>query len=523
MVRMILDKNEIHKMKLHSLVPYTNTCEMNMTEFMGKAGDSYYKLLAYMSSQCEDGKICIDLCTNNGSSALAMSYNPNVKVLSFDQAQRSQHPVKENIEYHIDTTLFSEEWFTRWKDTLLESSFIFIDIEPHNGDIEYLLYRWLEKNEYKGVIVYDDIWYFKTMRDGLWYKIPTNVKEDVTDIAHWSGTGIIDFSLNKQTDQSWTLVTAYFDLTKMPDASASIKGRPAEHYLHHANATLALDYPMVIFCEPENVELIKSKRPVWLQEKTKYIPMSFEEFPYTKYRNTIIENRKRNPYRFDDRNTASYYLFCMSRYAMCKKIMDANPFNTERFAWINICIERMGYKNLIELDHVFSARRDKVSTCYIDYVPRELTLNAAEYFKNGGKCSLCSGFFTGRKDYFYRFCNAIERQFLKYLEEGYGHADEQLFSPVYFENRDIFEVYYGDYTEMITNYNFIKDRAGEPLRLLIRGSYNHNDIATCLPACKKLWESVKKGYAQLNGHQIEELIKIYRFCLESEGLGSELA
>jgi hypothetical protein len=202
--------------------------------------------------------------------------------------------------------------------------------------------------------------------------------------------------------------------------------------------------------------------------------------------------------------------------------MDENPFSSERFAWINICIERMGYKNLIELDNVFSARRDKVSTCYIDYVPRELTLNAPEYFKNGGRCSLCSGFFTGRKDYFYRFCNAIERQFLKYCEEGYGHADEQLFSPVYFENRDIFEVYYGDYTEMITNYNYIKDRAGEPLRLLIKGSYHHNDFDTCIAGCSKLWESLKKGYAQLNGGQIEELISIYRKCLQAKGLGSEV-
>jgi hypothetical protein len=515
-----ITKDKVEAIQLDKLIPYTNTTEINMYEFMEPAGRQHYKLLAYLSTLF-DGKNIIDIGTHRGASSLALSYNKSNKIYSFDIERKYKLADVENISYHLED-LFDPKVRERWESIVLESPFIFLDIDPHEGTREYDFYLWLKEKEYKGLLFCDDIWYFKEMRDKFWYKIPTEHKIDLTEMGHWSGTGLVQFDLGRKTDDSWTLVTAYFDLTKMPDASSSIKGRPAEHYLHHADATLALDYPMVIFCEPENVELIQSKRPEWLLQKTKIIPMSFEEFPYTKYRNTIIENRKRNPYRFDDRNTASYYLFCMSRYAMCKRIMDENPFNSERFAWINICIERMGYKNLIELDNVFSARRDKVSTCYIDYVPRELTLNAAEYFKNGGRCSLCSGFFTGRKDYFYRFCNAIERQFLKYCEEGYGHADEQLFSPVYFENRDIFEVYYGDYTEMITNYNYIKDRAGEPLRLLIKGSYHHNDFDTCIAGCSKLWESLKKGYAQLNGGQIEELISIYRKCLQAKGLGSEV-
>ena len=32
-----------------------------------------------------------------------------------------------------------------------------IDIDPHNGILEYEMYKWLEENNYQGFILYDDI------------------------------------------------------------------------------------------------------------------------------------------------------------------------------------------------------------------------------------------------------------------------------------------------------------------------------------------------------------------------------
>ena len=43
----------------------------------------------------------------------------------------------------------------------------------------------------------------------------------------------------------------------------------------------------------------------------------------------------------------------------------------------------------------------------------------------------------------------MEKKFIHYVEKGYGHADEQLYSPVYFDNPDLFEHYYGDYQQII--------------------------------------------------------------------------
>jgi len=131
-------------------------------------------------------------------------------------------------------------------------------------------------------------------------------------------------------------------------------------------------------------------RPDYLKSKTKYIVRDFDDFKFNKdielretfadYRNIINENRIKNPYQFDNRNTASYYLFCMSRYIMLKEVIELNPFQSSHFCWINFCIERMGYQNLMKLDEALNVKRDLFSTCYIDYVPEPLVNNTSEYF-----------------------------------------------------------------------------------------------------------------------------------------------
>lgn len=189
---------------------------------------------------------------------------------------------------------------------------------------------------------------------------------------------------------------------------------------------------------------------------------------------------------------------------MLKDTITRNTFKSTHFSWINFCIERMGYSNLVRLDEALSIKRDKFSTCYIDYIPSSLVFDTHEYFRYG-RCSMCSGFFTGNAEYMYKVCDLIENKFLQYLEEGYGHADEQLYSPVYFENPDLFDHYYGDYNQMITNYTFIYEAAERPVFNFIRNSYENKDYVRCYRACLVLWYSYFHDKCSIEDHYKNQL------------------
>jgi hypothetical protein len=508
---------DIGKVKLIDLGPHYNLygsgSQVDRSEFLGPVGKEHYSLLAYFSTLFNNCDI-FDIGTHRGASALALSFNPTNRIHTFDIVNKSGYPTPPNVSYHTDN-LLEENGREKWEERLLASPFIFMDIDPHEGGREYEFYTWLKEKQYNGFVIFDDIWYFKPMRDNFWYKIPHHEKIDITHVGHWSGTGIVRFVPSalwpvETPPSNWTVVTAYFDLTRMPDASASIRGRPAKHYLDSARSTLALDQNMIVFCEEDTLETLKELRPVWLYDKTQFIPVSFEDFPLTKYRDQIIENRRQKPYHFDDRNTASYYLFCMARYAMLKRVITENPFGSTHFAWLNICIERMGFKNLIELPNVFKYNRDKFSTAWIDYQPLSLIANPGEYYKFG-RCGMCSGFFTGNAHYMSQFCDAMEEKFLYYLSLGYGHADEQLFSPIYFERPELFDLYFADYQQMVSNYAYMTDANDRTMQpYFIPHAIAAGDWQACKAVCAYFWNSFKAGFIQPSAEQLSFFVRAYR-------------
>lgn len=513
----------------------------DICEFFQEPGQNHYRLLSYFSTLFNNS-IIIDIGTHRGQSALALSYNSSNTIYTFDifdKVYNKKIKERENIQFFNDD-LFSKKTQEKWKERILSSAFIFMDVDPHNGNMEIEMYNYLNEINYKGFVICDDIWFFKNMRDNFWYKIPDKYRYDFSHLGHHSGTGIIcmndsiTFLPLKQDNSNWTLVTAYFNLTKCPDASKETIERSQDYYISHSISTLNIPYNLVIYCDEESFPLIQKIRPEYLKEKTKYEIRVFDELFFTKpqtienkvkkdnqtfkdYRSKIIENRIKNPYYFDNRNTASYYLFCMSRYLMLKEVIENDYFKSTHFCWINFCIERMGYKNIMHLDEALSTNRNKFSTCYIDYVPEELIKNTKEYFLMG-RCSMCSGFFTGNSEYMYKTCDLIENKFLEYLELGYGHADEQLYSPVYFENPDMFDHYYGDYNQMITNYNYIYDSPEPPVYNFIRNSFNNNNFVKCLEACRYVWISYCLGKCDYNEEYIKQISYYYMISKKKIGI-----
>jgi hypothetical protein len=117
----------------------------------------------------------------------------------------------------------------------------------------------------------------------------------------------------------------------------------------------------------------------------------------------------------------------------------------------------------------------------------------------------------------YEVCDLVEDKFLHYLQIGYGHADEQLFSPVYFDHPELFEHYYGDYLQMITNYTYIYEAPEPPIYNFIRNSYNNGNYAKCLEGCLFVQRSVDLGKCVLSKEYTEYLAYYTQSCKERSG------
>lgn len=154
------------------------------------AGKEPYRLEAFLAKELQNSTPHIDIGTYTGLSALALSCDPNQKVVTYDvrdwipDDKELTVKTKPNIEMRLlDCCREIEE--------LCKAKLILLDIDPHDGIEERNIVQQLKKHGFKGILLLDDINLNANMK-AFWDSI-TEQKIDVTEYGHWSGTGLVIF------------------------------------------------------------------------------------------------------------------------------------------------------------------------------------------------------------------------------------------------------------------------------------------------------------------------------------------
>jgi hypothetical protein len=177
-------KEELDSMDLSA---YRNRPNTPVQWFFGNAGEEHYRLLIKISTLF-NGQTLYDIGTYEGSSALALAHNETNFVLSHDLAYNNiaQSLKKPNMNLLLGDVLNFDGG-----RGLLNSPFIMLDTS-HDGSYEHRFYHFLKHNGYKGLLFLDDIFLNEPMR--MFWDSITEPKYDLTNIGHFSGNGIVDFS-----------------------------------------------------------------------------------------------------------------------------------------------------------------------------------------------------------------------------------------------------------------------------------------------------------------------------------------
>lgn len=179
----IINKEKIKNTNLSEIKTLTN---YGYHDWDLSPGKSEYCLYAYLSNYFSN-TIILDIGTGGGGSSKAFSTNPTNKIISFDLSVRRQIPPTENVEYRIGQ--FIEDKTIDYQNV----SIIMIDVDPHDGIKEPIMLDYLKKINWSGLLIMDDIKFYRFPElEAYWHSLPDE-KYDLTDIGHDSGTGLINF------------------------------------------------------------------------------------------------------------------------------------------------------------------------------------------------------------------------------------------------------------------------------------------------------------------------------------------
>lgn len=156
--------------------------------FIQKSGIEHYRLLSFISNLLNNENI-LDIGTNRGYSAIALSSNKNNKIVSYDIVRHS------NVNYIISSNLLKNVEFKIGNflqfENIHEYKIIFLDT-MHDGIFESEVINYLKDKNWKGILLMDDIHDFKELKV-IWDDIKLD-KYDLTSYGHFSGTGLIVFN-----------------------------------------------------------------------------------------------------------------------------------------------------------------------------------------------------------------------------------------------------------------------------------------------------------------------------------------
>ncbi len=160
-MQLVIDEG-IREQNIEDLVPYTSFHEFTKY-FTLPAGEEHYRMLSSISHQLA-GHTIFDIGTARGYSAIALGHCAHTHVVTYDIVDEIPNDAlsikqKENITFRVKNCLSDISELSR-------SPFVMLDTS-HDGDFEKELILALGKNQYKGVVLCDDI-YLNPEMNSFW-------------------------------------------------------------------------------------------------------------------------------------------------------------------------------------------------------------------------------------------------------------------------------------------------------------------------------------------------------------------
>ncbi|AYV85787.1 MAG: hypothetical protein Satyrvirus41_2 [Satyrvirus sp.] len=257
------------------------------------------------------------------------------------------------------------------------------------------------------------------------------------------------FEKYKDHKQNKTIVTAFFDIGR---DKWNRHVRTLSEYLNDAVKNLSLDENMVIFIEEPLANFVKEHRKDF-PNKTHIIVIKKENLPKYYLRNKIKEIMDSPEFKKDladptipEMWNPDYVLIMWSKTDLIEKAIDLDPFRSTHFCWLDFGMR--DYSQTIKFPKIFN---DKIKFLCRS-MPEESDLDRIKMCKSHIN-RFAGTFFTGRKDYMLDFIKEVDKEIERCIKLNVVDNDQTIFSNVFLQNKNKFDLYFGDWHHLITRYS----------------------------------------------------------------------
>jgi hypothetical protein len=253
-----------------------------------------------------------------------------------------------------------------------------------------------------------------------------------------------------------TLTTACFNLSRFHGGCLDI-----DAILRRIEGVLQLPVYLVIYTEPALHAHIKEKRAAHgLDHLTHYVVTEFEALWAYQYTPIVKANRAVYWPSKDERTCAESHLLVLNKADFVLQTIQADPFKTSKFAWIDallsvknslihICEDYDISKILYALNNITD--KFHIQVLNVNDKRFKRAEHKREYYQQY-RYVVCGGFFTTGRTIGVKVLERVKQLAVETTHAGYGHGEEMLFLEILDEFYDDIHRSYGDYSQIINNF-----------------------------------------------------------------------
>jgi hypothetical protein len=266
-----------------------------------------------------------------------------------------------------------------------------------------------------------------------------------------------------------TIVTMLYDIRKKEGNNDNNNqlNRGIQKYCNLASEfILKLPYNLIIFTD--DCEVIK------FIENTKnsniiIYKKSFEETYYYNHYDKLVELQQK--FHIINGNikqeTPMYVILNNNKFDFMESAIELNPFKSSHFVWMDFGINHVA-KNTELIHEWITNVPDKIKQLCIN--PYTETNSPKDHFQFIYH-NMAGGLFSGSSENLLKYCNLFKQKTEEIYNDNWYQIDEAVMTMVQRENPELFDLFYGDYQGIISNYLFpIHD-----MELILKGSQKYID------------------------------------------------
>lgn len=296
-------------------------------------------------------------------------------------------------------------------------------------------------------------------------------------------------------------ITSFFDLKNIEESER----RSFDFYLEKGRTVLSSCKHLIIFTESNLKDQIFNVRKEYFPDEKYHINVTdesscqiiettFNELPNLEYRETITKIRENIINLNKVKDTPNFLFVQWAKFHFIRETYKLFGNSFSHYVWIDFGISHVAEHPDILKSLIHHPSKIKLLSLRPTYMWEVIHPDFLKYFngRTGG------GLWSTPQQLVITFCDLFDNKKVELLNNGYAPLEDDIVTVLRIFHKDLFELYYGDYCDIIRNFNKeIRCQNFVLFQSCMRMAFSLDDVETIADMGYDLYRTDKSGVNRL--------------------------